>query len=416
VDLTLGQPQISTAKAAASHRLAGLDTLRAAAIVLVFMYHYMVFVSHEPTFGLFSNVGWVGVDLFFVLSGFLIADQMMRGLVAGRELSLSSFYLRRWMRTFPAFWVVLAAYVLFTPELAGAPMPPTWRFLTFTQNLGLKPGTAFSHAWSLCIEEQFYLILPLVVLLGTALRAGRRAAWTLVVCLWLLGIVARTAYWFRYGTEATGQIDLYYTVVYYGTLCRFDEFLPGVALAMMRNLHPLVWQRLSRHGRMTLALAVAAIALMLDQVDRNYYIDDYGYGFFMSSLGYSLVALAFSVAVLSALSPSSPLARLTVPGMGLLARASYSIYLTHKAVGHVVGRIAAQHGWPATGQLMLVIIASLLVGWLLYVAVERPAMRLRDRLVTSNFRRADPALAPDALVLAAARSRAAGERQLNADS
>ena len=97
---------------------AGLDTLRALAIGLVFMYHYMVFVSREPTFGWLSEAGWVGVDLFFVLSGYLITDGLLRGLAAGRRLTLGSFYARRILRTWPVFWVVLAAYFLW-PDALG---------------------------------------------------------------------------------------------------------------------------------------------------------------------------------------------------------------------------------------------------------------------------------------------------------
>ena len=75
----------------------GLDTLRAAAIVLVFVYHYMCFVSGEPTFGAASVGGWVGVDLFFVLSGYLMANQIFSGVVRGRQLSL-----RQHAKYFPA--------------------------------------------------------------------------------------------------------------------------------------------------------------------------------------------------------------------------------------------------------------------------------------------------------------------------
>ena len=156
----------------AKSRNPGLDTLRAGAIALVFMYHYMVFVSGHRTFGWLSEVGWVGVDLFFVLSGYLIANQLFAGMARGQALSLPRFYARRAFRTLPVFWLVLAAFALFPAAMGGRPPPPWWRFLTFTQNIGLQPGTAFSHAWSLCIEEQFYLLLPLAVL--ALVRAGGR--------------------------------------------------------------------------------------------------------------------------------------------------------------------------------------------------------------------------------------------------
>jgi peptidoglycan/LPS O-acetylase OafA/YrhL len=72
-------------------RTNGLDTLRATAITLVFMYHYTAFVSDEPTFGFASVVGWVSVDLFFVLSGYLIANQIFAGIARGQQLSLKHF-------------------------------------------------------------------------------------------------------------------------------------------------------------------------------------------------------------------------------------------------------------------------------------------------------------------------------------
>src|SRR6201996_8441450 len=107
----------------------GLDTLRAAAIALVLMYHYQNFVSGEPTFGWGSVIGWAGVDLFFVLSGYLIANQLFAGVARGRSLSLPRFYARRAFRTLPVFWAVLGAFALFPAAMGGKPPPPWWRFL-----------------------------------------------------------------------------------------------------------------------------------------------------------------------------------------------------------------------------------------------------------------------------------------------
>jgi peptidoglycan/LPS O-acetylase OafA/YrhL len=366
-------------------RSAGLDTLRALAITLVFVYHYAVFVSGEPTFGVLSDVGWTGVDLFFVLSGYLISNQLIGGMARGGRLQIGRFYLRRWMRTFPAFWVVLACYALYPEQLAGAHLPAVWRFLTFTQNLGLKPGTAFSHAWSLCIEEQFYLILPIVLVVGAVLRFSVRAAWIGLALLWSIGIVSRIVFWNKFGTEASGHINMYYTLVYYGTLCRFDEFLPGVALAIVKNAHPELWRRLIARGTGNSIVALLAVVVMLFLVEQYYYIDDYGYGFFMSAFGYSLVAVAYGAAVLAALSPASLLYRIRIPGVERLALWSYSFYLSHKAVAHVIGAIASQKGWGEATTIIGILALSLMVAAALYAAVERPFMSLRDRLIPTNF-------------------------------
>lgn len=366
-------------------RANGLDTLRAVAIVLVFMYHYMVFVSRETTFGWLSTVGWVGVDLFFVLSGYLIANHIFSGLVKGRRFSVAAFYARRALRTLPVFWVVLALYFLFPTIMGGRTPPPLWTFLTFTQNINLQPGTAFSHAWSLCIEEQFYLVLPMVLLAGLRLRGTVAQGWCLLLALLAVGIVARGLLWRQYGLESGGKLAGYHPHIYYSTLCRFDEFLPGVAVAMLKNFHVPLWTRMTRYGQRWLAAGVAVTLIMLTLVLNAYYIEDYGYGFFMTTFGYSLMAGAFAVLVVAALSPTSWLYRVRTPGAYPLALWSYSIYLSHKAVAFVVQQQLQPASPSSLLLLALVTTASLVAGWLLYRFVETPFMSLRERQFPSSF-------------------------------
>jgi peptidoglycan/LPS O-acetylase OafA/YrhL len=370
-----------TGAAAPSTRANGLDTLRATAITLVFMYHYMAFVSGQPTFGWLSVIGWVGVDLFFVLSGYLIANQIFAGLSRSHTLSPKAFYARRAFRTLPAFWTVLALYFLFPTLMGGNPPPPLWRFLTFTQNLGLHSGTAFSHAWSLCIEEQFYFILPLVIVAGGLSGWGRRQGWILLGSLLLLGFTARTVLWFDYGGERGG----YYPNIYYATLCRFDEFLPGVAVAMIRNFHRPVWEQITRHGQRWLVGGASACAVMFYLIDRFYRIDGYGYTFFMTAAGYSLLAMSFGLLVVAALSPGSWLARVRIPGAYHIALWSYSTYLSHKAVQMILKRYLDPLHLPPGTMPILIIIASIAAGAALYYCIEAPFMAVRDRKFPTNF-------------------------------
>lgn len=143
----------------------GLDILHATAITLVFMYHYEIFVSRQPTFGFIGDIGWVGVDLFFVLSGYLIGNQVFTFLADQQQFSLKIFYSRRLLRTLPIYLLVLTTYIFIPNFRENLILPSLWKFLTFTQNFNLQAGTAFSHAWSLCVEEQFYLILPIMALI-----------------------------------------------------------------------------------------------------------------------------------------------------------------------------------------------------------------------------------------------------------
>jgi peptidoglycan/LPS O-acetylase OafA/YrhL len=367
-----------------SQRLAGLDTLRALAILWVAAHHYALFVSGEPTFGWFGNVGWVGVDLFFVLSGYLIGHQLLAGSTQGRAISLRGFWTRRWLRTLPAFWLVLAAYWLWPSEMGGRSPPALWRFLSFTQNIWLTPGTAFSHAWSLCVEEQFYLVLPLVLLVGQRMGLGRRWGWALLGACVAVGTSARAWLWTRHGLEAA-DIAHYHPAIYYATLCRFDELLPGLALAGLRHTQPTLWATLMRRGQAVFWTGTAAVAFMLWAVATHYYVDGVGYGFWMTAVGYSAVAWSFALLVLAALSPASPLHRWSIPGARTLALWSYAIYLSHKAVGHVLAAPLAP--WGETVRLPVVALASLAVGGLIYTLVERPVMHWRDANAPGNFKR-----------------------------
>jgi len=374
----------------AKARNRGLDTLRACAIALVFMYHYAVFVSHRDTFGWLSEIGWAGVDLFFVLSGYLIANQLFAGRVRGQRLSLPRFYARRALRTLPVFWLVLAAFALFPAAMGGKPPPPWWRFLTFTQNLGLQPGTAFSHAWSLCVEEQFYLVLPAVLAIGAWGARGRVAltrahGWALMGALVTLGIVARCVLWQKYGRPADGHGDGYMAWIYYDTLCRFDEFIPGVAVAMLKNFHRPAWDRLMARGGLLSAVGAVAAVGMLTLAYLYYDIDGYGWGFFMTGFGYSLIALAFAILVAAALSPTARVLRWHIPGADRLALWSYSIYLSHKPLAYFIAQQLQPLGVPDGARLAIVTLACIAVGGLLYKLVEAPLMGLRDRLVPSNF-------------------------------
>ena len=386
----------------AKSRNPGLDTLRAGAIALVFMYHYETFISRAPTFGWLSEIGWVGVDLFFVLSGYLIANQLFAGMVRGQALSLPRFYARRAFRTLPVFWLVLAAFVLFPAAMGGRPPPPWWRFLTFTQNIGLQPGTAFSHAWSLCVEEQFYLVLPALLALGAWIARGRvtltRAhGWALMGALVVVGVVARWLLWLKFGTPTDGRGDGYMSWVYFDTLCRFDEFIPGVAVAMLKNFHRPTWDRLmARGGALTAIGAVATVTMLAAAC--LYYDNGHGWGFFMTAFGYSLIALSFSILVAAALSPTAWVLRWHIPGADKLALWSYSTYLSHKPLAYFIAQQLKPLGVSDGVRLAIITLACVAMGGLLYKLVEAPFMALRDRLVPSNFRdvASTPPLAVDA--------------------
>lgn len=367
-------------------RLCGLDLLRAAAIVLVLMTHYSGFVSGRATFGILGKVGWAGVDLFFVLSGYLIGNQLLAPSARGEALSLKVFFMRRLLRTLPNYYVVLAVYLLFPgAPLGGASMPAAWRFLTFTQNFGLAYGQTFSHSWSLCIEEQFYLLLPLVVVALARIGFPVRLAWGLLAGAIAAGMAARAAAFALHGHDA------FMAEVYYSSFCRADELLPGVAIALLRNFHPGAFARLLRHAN---ALCAAGFALSIGILACIHL--DWPATLVTSTFGYSLLALGFGLLTCAALAPHCVLNRVRIPGASQLALWSYAVYLAHKpifmALRPQLDRLHVDANAPAT--VAAVMAAGIAGGWVLYRCVETPFMRLRARWTAAWAARSTARTAP----------------------
>jgi peptidoglycan/LPS O-acetylase OafA/YrhL len=373
--------------AVSSTRLAGLDLLRAAAILLVLMSHYNGFVNQGPVFGFIGEIGWAGVDLFFVLSGYLIGNQLLAPAARGESLSLKTFFARRLLRTLPNYYVVLAVYLLLPHSpIWGKTMAPVWRYLTFTQNFGLRYGETFTHSWSLCIEEQFYLVLPLAVLALVRRSGSPRLLWCAILAAIAAGMAGR-AMAFMNGQEA------FAAPVYYATFARFDELLPGVAIALLKNFHPGLFGRLLRHGNALLAAGLGMAAAVLYGV-----MNEAPNAFLASTFGFSLVAMSFALLTCAALSPDCLLNRLRVPGAASLALWSYAVYLVHKPVFMALRpelvRRDIDTGAPLT--IAAVMAAGVFGGWLLYRLVETPFMRLRARWFPAESEAAPEATEADA--------------------
>src|SRR5207253_6252281 len=115
--------------------------------------------------------------------------QLMLPLARGRRINLRRFFARRALRIMPAYFVVLAIYMLLPSWREYPDTTPWWKFFLSVQNIGLHGGTAFSHAWSLAVEDQFYLALPFILIF---LNGRRRMAATLCCVIVVGGIALRT--------------------------------------------------------------------------------------------------------------------------------------------------------------------------------------------------------------------------------
>lgn len=370
-----------TSEARAEARLHGLDTLRAAAILWVMPYHL---ANHLPD-GLqsFAHTGWMGVDLFFVLSGYLIGAQMFRPYLRGGTLAVADFYRRRAYRILPVFFVVLALYV-FVPAWREVPgMQPWWQFATFTENflIDYRHNQAFSHAWSLCVEEHFYLLLPALVIV----LMRRPAAWKAFASLGAVLVFGVAVRWFvllhglrPLGAEHDGFVVTYLETMYYPTYVRLDGLLAGVALAAMRAFRPGWWAMLARRGH-SLALSGVGLAVLAGWLFADRFRSVDGRALWGDLIGYPVLGIGFALLAASAMSQNGFLARVRVPGARIISALAFSLYLTHKEAVHLL--LTAFPDLPdGRYSLMPVYLgACLCVAAVLYYGVERPCLRLRER-------------------------------------
>jgi peptidoglycan/LPS O-acetylase OafA/YrhL len=345
------------------------------AISYVFIYHYAELFEHPAWLGPWADFGWSGVDLFFVLSGYLIGGQLLGRVASGREISIKDFYVQRFLRIMPAYWVVLALYFAIPAVIERGQLPPLWRFLTFTQNFGLDNRVygAFSHAWSLCIEEHFYLVLPCIIVIFSAIRCGKGAVY-LGGLLVILGGAAR-AYCLRRVMAGDGSWS---ELIYYPTYCHLDGLIVGVAVAAISAFCPKQWSWLERRSYVWLfaGLALVYAAYTLDEGQNE---------FASTVFKFPLVAMGFGLIVIASVCSDSFLNRPSAITKRI-AVLSYSIYLIHKIVIHLLqGAAKALHIAPNSTLMFVLCIAGSVAGaYALNIVVERPFMRLRDRLFSRH--------------------------------
>lgn len=375
-------------------RMVGPDILRSLAILLVMLVHLPL----NATPSLLVTVreyGWLGVDIFFVLSGYLIGTQLFKEVTRTGTVDFKSFYLRRAFRIFPAFFVVLGLYAL-VPVLRDNPATqPLWKFATFTVNLGFDPreGNAFSQAWTLAVEEQFYLVLPLLVLLLYK-RIGTGWVLALAGLLTIIGIALRYAIWdMQIGTlVAEGQFRpafaTYLRDIYYPTYTRLDGLLFGVVLAAARFFKPELCKRyLPSKATIPLGLFFV-IAALICFVDRGPLAGQGIFPVFQAQLGavagFPLISIGIALLFCAMLDLEHVLSRWPVPGAALVATLSYSLYLTHKSVFHVMRLAVGEENLQGGFGFVAYIIASFAVASVLWFCVERTFLHLRDRMLSSS--------------------------------
>lgn len=333
------------------HYNPALDGLRAVAILLVLLSH-----AHAPMF----DGAFFGVDLFFVLSGYLITSLLLKEVQATGRIDFWQFYRRRFYRLMPPLALFLLAYVLLAPHIwpdLEDVYSDALVSLLYLADYGIaffdSPDTLL-HMWSLSVEEHFYLIWP-VVLLWLVRRSTPATLWRSIAGIFVLGWAWRV-------------LSVLWGQEFYEVFFRFDTRSTGLLLgallaALVAAEHPLL-ARMQRHLPRLMWIPLAVPLLMVFEWG------DMG----AMVWGLTVVELA-ALVVLVAVLPGQGLVyeMLSAPSLVYIGKLSYGIYLWHYPV---VRWLRAEFAWPVTVVLGFVISSALAA--LSFYTIERWALRRRD--------------------------------------
>lgn len=337
-------------------RLPALDGLRGLAALAVVLLHLTMQVSPHslPAVAvkdLFA-LGWTGVDLFFVLSGFLITGLLVSA--KGSTNYFRVFYARRMLRIFPLYYVALI-FLFGMPMLVTLPhnFHIPWReqlwFWFYVQNFHwVKEYAGWTgHLWSLAIEEQFYLVWPLVILLTSRKQAIK-------VCI---GLITLSVLYRIYAMNSSPHLDIYYV-----TQARLDGLSIGSAIALL-VAEPGWLIRLRRYAPMIAISALIVFAVSLPNVPFARQ--------FLLPFGYLGIAAFYGCLLIAALcATTSRLARVLRSGLlRFYGRYSYALYVIHVPAMSVLGHFGIYPDRLSLG-------GSDLVGELLYIAIVLPIVTL----------------------------------------
>jgi peptidoglycan/LPS O-acetylase OafA/YrhL len=335
-------------------RVKQLDALRAVAILLVLGCH----VTWHP---LLLRCGWTGVDLFFVLSGFLIAGLLFREYKANQTLHIRRFIARRGLKIYPAYYILLLATILYEARSGTLSWSRIWPDLCFVQNYKLG---VWDHLWSLGTEEQFYLLLPCALALLTFRRATAPFVCVPGICLSIMAacLLSRTSYVLSGGPLAwfpgciRGMDGLALGVM----ICYLAEFEPGTLESVCRKPGPLLV--------LSLTCLLPTVAFPFNHP-------------FNQTAGLTLVYLGYAGLLLFSLKYVNPQGKV-IGALAWIGSYSYTIYLFHMAVAEsFVASMAAYVGRDTL--FVLYLLLSIGLGVMVAKIVERPVLRIRETLIPS---------------------------------
>jgi peptidoglycan/LPS O-acetylase OafA/YrhL len=369
------EPADAAATPGIARHVPALDGLRALAILLVIPHNGDNFAHVARALvplALVAHAGWIGVQLFFVLSGFLITGNLIDSRRASNYFS--AFYARRVLRIFPLYFttlivglLLLPALVKLSPEVLASFQHQVW-YWTFLSNWTEPFGkgvATFPHFWSLAVEEQFYFIWPFVV--------HRLPERPLVVLAVVIAVVALTI---RAILVAAGAPP---AAAYMFTACRMDALALGAAAAaLVRMPGATLWLRAHRRYLIWAALGTGLLAAALTN-------EFAAYDWTSLTYGQTLLGVAFALLILYAVlqtdegSRSWIIALLSSAPMRSIGKYSYAMYVLHLPISLLIPpeSFTALGLWAMGAYVLTIAVLSYIAGALSYHLLEKHFLRMK---------------------------------------
>jgi len=370
-----------------------LDLLRGIAIILVLGRHQFGTRARAGIFQVIADkmylFGWTGVDLFFVLSGFLVGGLLFSGLRSRSLLDAERFIVRRGFKIWPAYFIYLGYLFIWlvVTESSGSLKVCFTKLLPNLLHIQNYVISVRYHTWSLAVEEHFYLLLPLYLYLVTRRRkAGIESIPSVPLIAAILVIFCTLL---RYLTVKTYEYSAY--AIIFPTHLRIDSLFFGVLISYLYYFKPDLLRTLARRRA---ALFLCGLALVYPMI----IVHLWG-SVFVCTIGFVMLYMGYGCILVSMLYPpegsrlwgwffNSYIARV----IAFVGFYSYSIYLWHVDIGFDVVGYLLKHGtfrglresalWLLT--YLMYVLLSVVGGVVMGVIVERPALALRDRLYPSR--------------------------------
>ncbi len=361
-------------------RIYGLDILRAVAIMMVLVGHGRFLLPKEMQ-ALHKYFIFDGVSMFFVLSGFLIGGILIKIIEDQRpqKSKMLNFWVRKWFRTLPNYFLILIVLVLLHEyQFKTFSTSQVSSYFIFSQNLFQKHPNFFGEAWSLSIEEWFYLIVPIVIFVLMKVLSPKRSV--LIVCIMII-VLTISFRWYRFSVEELVKYSDWDLLFRKQVSTRLDSLMFGVFGGYLQYYYPKIWNK-----NKLLYLFFGILIFILAKSFKNMGMVNY-LGLYNCVFSFSLIALA-TLMLLPFLSTFKKGEGKLYKAVTYISLTSYSIYLVNYTLIQklVVKKIDFSHFIENSYLLMgikyfLFYFLTITLSILLYKYWEMPMMKLRD----SNF-------------------------------